>query len=128
MILSAIRETAGAGRLTGVAVRAVLKRRYGAVGGVDRLYELIAAYRAQERGRRPAAPRSPSPLPTLAEALERAALAEEREQIHQARWVRETEQLRARLQVAEQTAREVTELRLRIADLTRALATARRSS
>lgn len=123
MILSAIRDLAPRGRITGTAVRALLAQRFGARGGVARVYRLLAA-----ASRPSATPAGGRPLvegpgePTLASALERAALAEERELAHQRRWLRETETLKERLALAEQAARETEDLRIRVAQLRQALA------
>jgi hypothetical protein len=123
LIRSAIREVgASGGRLTGVAVRDLLARRHGVRGGVSRIYRLL------HTAQRPPPPR-PTPVPaptgeTLEAAVERANLAEHREQTHQARWARETDALRARVVESERAARELADARLRIAELARALATA----
>jgi hypothetical protein len=122
MILCAIRDLAPRGRVTGTAVRALLAERYGARGGVARVYRLLTEASRPAAGAREPGPVLPQASGTLAAALERAALAEEREMAHQNRWLRETEALKERLQAAEQGARETTELRLRVAQLRHALA------
>ena len=109
-------------RITGVAVRELLARRHGARGGVTRVYRML------RDAQRPA-PQSPrsAPAPTgesLESAVERANLAEHREQVHQVRWARETDALRARLAESDRAARELADARLRIAELARALASA----
>jgi hypothetical protein len=65
-----------------------------------------------------------APTETLEAAIERANLAEHREQSHQARWARETDALRGRLAEAERASRDLVDARLRLAELTRALASA----
>jgi hypothetical protein len=123
LIRAAIREVGSSGtRVTGVAVRALLSRRHGVRGGVARIYRFM------RDAQRPV-PQAPRPLPTpgdesLEAAVERANLAEHREQVHQARWARETDALRARLAESERATRELADARLRIAELARALASA----
>jgi hypothetical protein len=123
MIRSAIRDATAAGRGNGVAVRALLRQRYGAKGSVARVYRLLA-----EQKPTAAPPQAVMPGPSDPESLHaahaRAALAEERERVHQERWARETDALRARLNEADRGAREAGELRLRVAELRRALAVA----
>jgi len=126
LVRAAIREVAADGRrVTGVAVRAVLARRYGTRGGVARVYRLV---RDATRPRLDAAPGPPGSSGQSREsreaAIERANLAEHREQAHQARWAREVDALRARLADAERNLRELNDARLRVAELGRALATA----
>jgi hypothetical protein len=123
LIRSAIREVDSSGaRLTGVAVRELLSRRHGVRGGVTRIYRMLRdAQRPTSQAPRPV----PAPTDeTLEAAVERANLAEHREQVHQARWARETDALRARLAESERAARELVDARLRIAELARALASA----
>ncbi len=125
MILTAIRDLAARGRVTGTALRALLLQRYGAKGSVGRVYRHLQAAAA----RRVALPVREPPLAadpqTLQEARARAALAEERERVHQARWAREIDALRARLAEADHSSREVAALRLRVAQLQGALDVAR---
>ena len=106
-IRAAIRELAATGgRVTGVAVRSLLAARYGARGGVVRIYRLV--HEAQRLSRDPAAPRPGGSRSDESReaALARADLAEERERVHQERWARETDALRSRLAKAEEGARE----------------------
>jgi hypothetical protein len=127
-IRTAVREVAASGaRLTGVAVRELLARRYGARGGVSRIYRLIQEIRAEEReraARRSTASRASDSGETREAAIERADLAEHRERAHQERWARETDALRARLAAAELAARDAELASRRVAELARALATA----
>ena len=126
-IRAAIRELGSSGdRITGVAVRELLLARYGARGGVARIYRVLNESRSEERERRtrtgePAASRSEESRET---AVARADLAEHRERAHQERWARETDALRARLATAELGAREVDAGRRRVTELARALASA----
>ena len=125
MILSAIADLSARGRVTGVSVRRLLAQRYGAKGSVARVYQFLQAANrpaptAVSRSVPPADPRA------LEDARARVALAEERERVHQTRWARENDGLRARLQQAEQSARDVPALRLKIAELQRALGAAQR--
>ena len=130
--------------LTGTRLREELQARHGVRGGVTRLYRLL--HRATS-----AAPASPAPPPAavpsnltsdvtsdvtelqaqLAAALERARLAEYREEHHQARWANEIHELREqvrghhdavhRLRVLEQDlldrSRELASAYLRITEL-----------
>jgi hypothetical protein len=125
-IRAAIRELAASGgRVTGVAVRNLLAARYGARGGVARIYRLVRD--AQRAPRDPPLPRPGAPAASdesRESALARAALAEERERVHQERWARETDALRTRLARAEEAARDAEVAKLRVADLGRALASA----
>jgi len=125
MILSVIADLAVEGRVTGVAVRRLLAQRYGAKGSVARIYRLMGEAHAKPPL---APPRAVAPADPRAvdDALARVALAEERERVHQVRWARETDALRARLQDAEQGARDVPTLRLKIAELQRSLGVAQR--
>ena len=122
--------------LTGTRLRDELVRRFGHRGGVTRLYRLL------HQAAQPQPTRPPDPPPTLpvdvaelqaglAAALERARLAEHREQAHQDRWAGEIHALREqvrgqhdashRLRVLEQDvldrSRELASAYLRIAEL-----------
>jgi hypothetical protein len=125
-IRAAIRELAASDeRLTGVAVRRLLAARYGARGGVARIYRLV--HEAQRARRGPDVPRPGGRIASdesREAAIARADLAEERERVHQRRWARETDALRTRLAAAEQAARDGEIAKLRLADLGRALASA----
>ncbi len=127
-IRTAVREVAArGGRVTGVAVRALLLKRHGTRGGVSRVYRLIEEVRGEQREsatRRGQAPRSADTTESREAAIERANLAEHRERTHQERWARETDALRARLAAAEQAARDAEVSARRIGELARALASA----
>jgi hypothetical protein len=127
-IRAAIRELAAKqARITGVAVRALLAARYGARGGVARIYRFVNDARADTR-RAPIPEASAFDAAASSEsreaAITRADLAEHRERTHQERWARETDALRLRLAAAEQAARDVEAAKQRVADLTRALSSA----
>lgn len=124
LIRAAIRDVgARDARVTGVAVRALLADRHGVRGGVARIYRLLRD--AQRPAREPLRARAATlPNETLEAAIERANLAEHREELHQARWARETDTLRGRLAEAERASRDLVDARLRLAELTRALASA----
>jgi hypothetical protein len=125
LIKAAIREAAAGGaRVTGVAVRAILARRHGNRGGVARIYRVINDTQRSARDNVPPQRQSIDSDESREAAIERANLAEHREQVHQARWARETDALRARLADAERNVRELNEARLRVAELSRALASA----
>jgi hypothetical protein len=125
-IRAAIREVAASGeRVTGVAVRSLLATRYGARGGVARVYRLV--HEAERAPRGPvlaAAAGRVASDESRGAAIARADLAEERERVHQQRWARETDGLRTRLAAAEQAVRDAETGKLRLADLGRALASA----
>ena len=86
--------------LTGTQLRAELKARHGTPGGVTRIYRLLHAATAPQRAPSPPAVTRDAPPPSsdlqakLAAALERARLAEYREEHNQARWATEIDQLR----------------------------------
>ena len=125
-IRAAIREVAASGeRVTGVAVRSLLAARYGARGGVARIYRLVHEAERAPRGAAPVTAGSRTATDETREAaIARADLAEERERVHQQRWARETDGLRIRLAAAEQAVRDGETAKLRLADLGRALASA----
>jgi hypothetical protein len=94
-------------------------------GGVARVYRLI--HEAQRPPRDLLAPRRGERVASdesREAALARAALAEERERVHQERWARETDGLRTRLAKAEQAVRDGESAALQVAGLSRALASA----
>jgi hypothetical protein len=114
-------------RVTGVAVRALLTARYGARGGVARIYRFVNDARAEPH--RTTVPRAGAlDAMTSGEsreaAIARADLAEHRERTHQERWARETDALRLRVTAAEQALRDVEIAKQRVTDLTRALSSA----
>lgn len=130
-IRAAIDELAASNsnRVSGTAVRELLARRFGARGGVERIYRLLKEPRGDaSRARADAAASGGNSVPPEAESHEaasaRADLAERRERVHQERWARETDELRTRLGAAEQAARDAELARQRIGDLSRALASA----
>lgn len=127
LIEAAIREVAAGGRrVTGVAVRDLLARHHGMRGGVARIYRLIRDAQRPPREGTQILLRAADSAESREAAIERANLAEHREQVHQARWARETDALRARLADAERNARALSDARLRVAELARALASAQR--
>ena len=122
--------------LTGTRLREELAARHGSPCGVSRIYRLL------HQAAQPQPTRSPDPPPALpvdvaelqaqlAAALERARLAEHREEAHQDRWAGEIHRLREeahgyrdashRLRVLEQDvldrSRELASAYLRIAEL-----------
>jgi hypothetical protein len=124
--------------LTGTRLREELQARHGSPCGVSRIYRLL--HQAAQPTRPPdPSPTLPSNLKTdvaelqaeLAAALERARLAEHREEAHQDRWAGEIHRLREeahgyrdashRLRVLEQDvldrSRELASAYLRIAEL-----------
>lgn len=127
-IRAIVRELrASGGRLTGVAVRDRLAERHGVRGGVSRVYRVIEKMRAEERereARRAGTPRAAGTDESREAAIERANLAEHRERVHQERWARETDALRARLATAELAARDADGAARRVSELARALASA----
>jgi hypothetical protein len=125
-IRAVIRDLSFAGsRVTGVAVRRELALRHGLRGGVARVYRVLEAMR-REAGAGASAPVRPTSVPADSplDALARAERAEARERLHQERWARETDALRRRLAGLEPAVRELALANQRVADLTRALASA----
>ena len=111
-----IRElTVGSTVPTGAAVRRALESRFGARGGVARIYRILAEARRRL---------TPVPEPGSVESLqrelaamrERAQRAEAREEAHQSHWAEEVDRLRMKLLALEPQAlqgrrdREGTEL------------------
>jgi hypothetical protein len=123
-IRTTIRELRGQGPVTGVAVRDLLAARYGVRGGVARIYRLLHELSAEESRPRERLSRPLDSDETREAAVRRADLAEERERVHQLRWVEDTERLKARLAEAERSRHEWLEAQRRIQELTRALAAA----
>jgi hypothetical protein len=119
--------------VTGVALRAELQRRHGHRGGVTRIYRLLQRQSALPR---PApAPAVPGPLPAsdlaqlqaeLAAALERARLAEHREEAHQSRWAGEIHTLREQVRSFSENAHRLAVLEADLRDRSRELAVAYR--
>ena len=126
--------------LTGTRVREELARRHGTPGGVARIYRLLHQVPAPKPAPSPTALPPPTPAidqdladlqAQLAAALERARLAEHREEAHQDRWAAEIHRLREetrgfhdashRLRVLEQDvldrSRELASAYLRITEL-----------
>ena len=110
-------------RVTGVAVRALLARRYGARGGVTRVYRLLASATTPVLPAAIPAYRSASDESREA-AIARAEVAEERERVHQARWAREMDALRHKAEATDRIQQEMAVHRTRVTELTRALASA----
>jgi hypothetical protein len=126
-IRTAVADLRAAGeRVTGLKLRNLLAARFGARGGVERIYRILDELNGPDRAALPRpAPVVPPPSDESREAaIARADLAEHRELAHQERWARETDALRTRLAAAEQAARDVEYAARRVAELSRALATA----
>ena len=114
--------------LTGTRLRDELKRRHGTPCGVARVYRLLHAATAPI-----AAPSPPAATTTptgsdlhaeLAAALERARLAEHREEAHQARWAAEIHELREQARTFKEAARRLPLLEAELQDRSRLLAAA----
>jgi len=129
-IQQVIDELRARGRtVTGLMLRAELQRRHGHRGGVSRIYRLL-----QQRRTLPfPAPAPPPPPPAgdftqlqaeLAAALERARLAEHREEAHQARWAGEIHQLREQVRSFGENAHRLAVLEADLRDRSRELASA----
>ena len=108
-VCAVIRELREAGaRVSGARVRRELTRRFGCRGGVDRIYRLLresTAAKPAEGGEVAARLRAAEAAVAAAQAerdaaLERAALAEHREEAHQQKWAREIDALRQELAAA----------------------------
>lgn len=117
------------GTITGLELRAELQRRYGHPGGVARIYRLLQ----QSTPTRPAPP-PPQAAPAssdlvelqsqLVAALERARLAEHREEAHQARWAGEIHALREQVRTLHDTSHRLAVLEADLRDRSRELAAA----
>ena len=117
------------GTVTGLDLRAELQRRHGHRGGVARIYRLL-----QWRVALPLpAPAPPAPLPSgdiaqlhaeLAAALERARLAEHREEAHQSRWAGEIHALREQVRASGVNTHRLAVLEADLRDRCRELAAA----
>ena len=115
--------------LTGTQLRAELQRRFGTRGGVSRIYRLLSEATAPRPAASPASSAtadSPDPQPELAAALERARLAEYREEAHQARWAGEIHQLREQVRALNHAAHRLPLLEAELQDRSRELAAAYR--
>jgi hypothetical protein len=125
-IHAVIRDLAATGaRVTGVAVREELSKRYGVRGGVARVYRVLQAFRRERvAGVRPNLREEVAPSGFDAQATLRAERAETRERVHQERWARETDALRTRLAGLESAARDLEIAQQRVTDLAQALASA----
>jgi hypothetical protein len=121
--------------LTGTRLRDELQARHGLRGGVARLYRLL--HQATSAAPAPtAAPPPATVVPTdlpsdvielqhqLAAALERARLAEYREEHHQARWANEVHELRERVRSQRDNAHRLRVLDQDVLDRSRELAAA----
>jgi hypothetical protein len=122
------------GTITGLELRAELQRRHGHRGGVARIYRLLQRPVTLPRPA-PAQVVPSAPLPSgdvaqlqaeLAAALERARLAEHREEAHQARWAGEIHQLREQVRALHRAAHRLPLLEAEIQDRSRELAAAYR--
>jgi hypothetical protein len=129
-ILELIHELRGQNAaLTGTQLRDELRRRHGMPCGVSRVYRLLQAATAPI-----AAPAPPLGLAAsdadlhaeLAAALERARLAEYREEHHQARWASEIHELREQVRSLRDAAHRLTVLERDVLDRSRELAAAYR--
>lgn len=118
--------------LTGTRVREELERRHGHRAGVARLYRLLARATAPLPPASPPAPATPPPSMAeatdlraqLAEALERARLAEHREERHQVRWSNEIHALREQVRTLAHAAQRLPLLEREVLDRSRELASA----
>jgi len=115
--------------LTGTRLREELTRRHGSPCGVARIYRLLHSAQSAPAT---ATPRelaaSPDPANAgdlheqLQHALERAALAEHREEHHQARWAGEIHALREQVQQHREAAHRLPILERELQDRSRELA------
>jgi len=129
-ILALIAELRGQhAALTGTHLREELARRHGFRGGVSRVYRLLRQATTASPPHWP----TPEPVATgepphaaLAAALERARLAEHREEAHQARWAREIHELREQVRTLSDAARRAPRLEAELQDRSRELAAAYR--
>jgi hypothetical protein len=120
--------------LTGTRLREELKQRFGTPGGVARIYRLMhqAAAPVENPSSPTVAPNDglPTEVIQLQEELriarERAALAEHREEHHQARWAGEIHQLREQVHTLREGAHRLAVLEQDVLDRSRELASAYR--
>jgi hypothetical protein len=119
------------GTITGLELRAELQRRHGHRGGVTRIYRLLQQRRALPRPAPAPAPPPTAPAGDLAQlqaelaaALERARLAEHREEAHQARWANEIHQLREQVRTFGENAHRLAVLEADLRDRSRELTAA----
>ena len=116
--------------LTGTQLRAELKARHGTPGGVTRIYRLLHAATAPQRAPSPPAVTRDAPPPSsdlqakLAAALERARLAEYREEHHQSHWATEIDQLRQQVHALRHASHRLAVLERAVLDRSRELAAA----
>jgi hypothetical protein len=130
VILAVINELRGQhAALTGTRLRDELARRYGLRGGVTRLYRLLH----QATKPVPSPPPPPAiPIATdiadlqaqLAATLERARLAEHREEHHQTRWANEIHALREQVRTHLDASHRLKILEGELQDRSRELASA----
>ncbi len=116
--------------LTGTRVREELERRHGHRAGVARLYRLLARATAPPPAAAPPT-MATSPRADAADlhaqldaALERARLAEHREEHHQARWAGEIHALREQVRAHLDASHRLKSLELELLDRSRELASA----
>jgi hypothetical protein len=116
------------GAITGLELRAELQRRCGHRGGVSRIYRLLRQTTLPHP-----APFPPAPLPAgdlaelqaqLTAALERARLAEHREEAHQARWAGEIHALREQVRSLHDASHRLAVIEADLRDRSRELAAA----
>lgn len=112
--------------LTGTLLRTELERRHGTRGGVSRIYRLLNKATPPRPAPSPpsAANGTVDPHSELAAALERARLAEHREEAHQARWAAEIHQLREQVRTLAHAAHRLPILEAELQDRSRELAAA----
>jgi len=130
-ILSLIDELRGRHAvLTGTHLRDELARRHGQRCGVSRVYRLLRQA-TQHPSPTPAAPAPPpgdaaTLQAELTAALERARLAEYREETHQARWASEIHALREQVHTLRDASHRLHTLEREVQDRSRELAAAYR--
>ena len=111
--------------LTGTRLREELTLRHGSPCGVARIYRLlrVATTPPPPPPRDSTAPSS-DPSAELTAALERARLAEHREQAHQDRWAGEIHELREQARTFREAAHRLPQLEAALQDRSRELAAA----
>ena len=110
-------------RVTGIAVRTELRRLFGTPGGVDRIYKLINYPPAIDLIGKPSNlyDEVASLREQLVLAVQRAELAEHREQVHQEKWAMEIDQLRQQLRGTQIDLRKLSEAQNQVLELRREL-------
>ena len=109
-------------KVTGLAVRTELRRRFGMPGGVERIYRLLGETKVVPHSEHHELQGEMVLLKQqLAAAVQRAELAEHRERVHQEKWAMEIDLLRQQLRAAQIDTRKLSEAQNQVLELRREL-------